>query len=251
MKETILLGLWLLVSIIQITGQAKEIRQYSFEKSASFTNGSQNHLGLLLPITLASAGIAFEYFGSQKKWWLNKHGIQYNALKTFPGYTYSIDDYLQFIPIVLVYGLNTISIPNNSIYICQTVRLLTAELLCTSTVHLLKNQTSRLRPDGSVSNSFPSGHTAQAFLAARFLDKEYGKRFRWVRWMGYSMAATTGVCRILKNKHWISDVLLGAGIGFLSVDLSYFLHDKLSKKKLAITPIKREDVCCISLTYNF
>lgn len=44
------------------------------------------------------------------------------------------------------------------------------------------------------------------------------------------MEATTGVCRVLKDAHWFYDVLVGAGIGILSVDLTYFVFDKLGSK---------------------
>ncbi|MCG8580987.1 MAG: phosphatase PAP2 family protein, partial [Bacteroidales bacterium] len=99
--------------------------------------------------------------------------------------------------------------------------------------------------------SFPSGHTAQAFLAARFLDKEYGENMPWIRWLGYSMATTTGVCRIIKNRHWASDVLLGAGIGFLSVDLSYLIFRKRKGKKLVVLPSSTIDTYGVAVSYTF
>ena len=43
-------------------------------------------------------------------------------------------------------------------------------------VYTLKNTTDVPRPDNSTYNSFPSGHTAQAFVAATFLHKEYGHK---------------------------------------------------------------------------
>jgi membrane-associated phospholipid phosphatase len=204
-----------------------------------------------VPLTLATAGIALEYFGNEGQWWQNKHGIQSKALQTFSGYNGQVDDYFQFAPIMLTFGLNAAYNSNMAAFKQQSKRLLVAELICLSTVNLLKWQTAKLRPDGSTSNSFPSGHTAQAFLAARFLDKEYGQQMPWMRWLVYSMATTTGVCRVIKNRHWVSDVLLGAGIGILSVDLSYWIFKKRSKKKLVVLPTSTIDTYGVALSYTF
>lgn len=72
--------------------------------------------------------------------------------------------------------------------------------------------------------SFPSGHTADAFVAAAILHQEFKKISPWIGISGYAVAATVGVCRMLNNKHWQSDVLTGAGIGILSVHLAYLTH---------------------------
>lgn len=93
-----------------------------------------------------------------------------------------------------------------------------------------------IRPDSSSANSFPSGHTAQAFLAATFFTKEYGNKYPWISVGMYTLSTGIGVMRILNNKHWISDVLAGAGIGMLSVELSY-LMDKLHRKRTMKFPV--------------
>jgi membrane-associated phospholipid phosphatase len=45
----------------------------------------------------------------------------------------------------------------------------------------------------------------------------------WYNVAGYSVATITGVMRVMSNHHWAIDVLFGAGIGIISVDLGYFL----------------------------
>ena len=45
------------------------------------------------------------------------------------------------------------------------------------------------------------------------------------------MATATGVMRILNNRHWISDVMSGAGIGILSTELGYAFSDLIFKNK--------------------
>jgi hypothetical protein len=99
-------------------------------------------------------------------------------------------------------------------------------------VNTIKNTAKEMRPDGSTANSWPSGHTATAFVGATLLHKEYGlTRSPWFSVAGYGVATATGVMRVLNNRHWISDVLSGAGIGMVSGELGYALCDLLFKGK--------------------
>lgn len=94
----------------------------------------------------------------------------------------------------------------------------------------IKYTAKEMRPDGSTANSFPSGHTATAFVAAHIMHKEYGEtRSPWWSVFGYGCATTTGIMRTLNNRHWISDVLVGAGIGIISTDLGYLMADYMFK----------------------
>ena len=71
-----------------------------------------------------------------------------------------------------------------------------------------------------------------AFRAATMLHKEYGTtRSPWYRIGGYTVATATAVSRMLNNKHWLSDVMVGAGIGILSTEVGYFLTDLIFKDK--------------------
>ena len=80
---------------------------------------------------------------------------------------------------------------------------------------------------GATGFSFPSGHTATAFMTATMLSKEYGHLSPWVGIGAYSVATTTGLMRVVNNKHWLSDVLTGAGIGIISTELGYWVADRL------------------------
>lgn len=102
-------------------------------------------------------------------------------------------------------------------------------------VNALKYTTKKNRPDNSSNNSFPSGHTATAFMCATILHKEYGMISPWFSFGGYTFAGLTGITRQLNNRHWIGDVLVGAGIGMISTDLGYFLSDLIFKRKYTDT----------------
>ncbi|HAO64286.1 MAG TPA: phosphatidic acid phosphatase, partial [Porphyromonadaceae bacterium] len=71
-----------------------------------------------------------------------------------------------------------------------------------------------------------------AFVAATILHKEYGMtRSPWFSVGGYALATATGVMRVLNNRHWISDVMAGAGIGIISTELGYFAADLIFKDR--------------------
>lgn len=76
----------------------------------------------------------------------------------------------------------------------------------------LKYQFPETRPDNSGNDSFPSGHTAIAFAAARYLDKRYSDENYGVYL--YGAAALTGIARVEADKHHWSDVLVGGALGF-------------------------------------
>ena len=141
-----------------------------------------------------------------------------------PRFRTHADDYLQYAPIVAVYGLNAMGMKGEHDFANRTVLLIKSELIMAALVLPLKKLTAVPRPDTGAPTSFPSGHTAQAFAAATFLHKEYGKEHPLYSILGYTTATGIGVLRVLNNRHWMSDVLVGAGIGILSTNLAYLTH---------------------------
>ena len=135
-----------------------------------------------------------------------------------------VDDYLQFSPIAIAYGLDAMGYRSKTDLLNRTAILIKGELMMSGSVFLLKNVTHQLRPDNSGYTSFPSGHTAQAFAAATFLSEEYKDRFKWMPYAAYGIAGTVGLMRMANNKHYISDVFFGAGLGYLSMKASYWTH---------------------------
>ncbi len=67
----------------------------------------------------------------------------------------------------------------------------------------------------AVNSSFPSGHTTVIFAAATVFAKEY-KNTPWVPVVAYSAASLVGLSRITENKHWTTDVIVGATLGYLT-----------------------------------
>lgn len=155
---------------------------------------------------------------------LSKYTIHNKILEAFPGFNTSIDNYLQFVPIVAVFGLKAAGVKSRSDFANQVAITAKAELLMGVIVHGMKKWIRVERPDGVGMNSMPSGHTAQAFVAATILDMEYRDTSPWISVGGYAVATTTAFGRMVNNKHWSSDVLIGAGIGIFSAKLVYLTH---------------------------
>jgi len=97
-------------------------------------------------------------------------------------------------------------------------------------VNYLKGATNKLRPSGANSRSFPSGHTATAFVGAEFMRQEFSESSPWYGYVGYSMATATGALRMMNDQHWLSDVLAGAGVGIISTRLTYLAYPWIKKK---------------------
>ena len=143
-----------------------------------------------------------------------------------------IDNYTQFAGIGLTVGLKMAGVEGRSSWPRLAASSLASYAVMAAFVNGIKYTASELRPDGSTHNSWPSGHTATAFVGATILHKEYGlTRSPWYSIAGYTVATATGVMRVLNNRHWISDVLSGAGIGILSTELAYGICDLLFKEK--------------------
>ena len=141
-----------------------------------------------------------------------------------------IDNYTQFAPFALSTVLNFAGVEGRSDHTRYLASSAMAYAIMAGIVNPIKYSASEMRPDGSTRNSWPSGHTATAFVSATILHKEYGlTRSPWYSVAGYGVATATGIMRVLNNRHWVSDVLSGAGIGILSTELAYGISDLIFK----------------------
>ncbi len=98
---------------------------------------------------------------------------------------------------------------------------------------VLKKSIHSTRPDGSDNEGFPSGHTALAFAAARFMDKRYGAEIaNFTPWM-YVAAGLTGVARVQANQHHWQDVLAGGALGYVTAN---YLTEPVKGGQLSLLP---------------
>jgi membrane-associated phospholipid phosphatase len=84
--------------------------------------------------------------------------------------------------------------------------------------------------------SFPSGHTSAAFSVATALALEY-KHSKWVPAISYTLAGLTGLSRIYQNRHWASDVLVGAAMSHFITKGIYYFEQRQQQKKIKSVPL--------------
>ena len=168
----------------------------------------------IVPLSLIGLGILINNSDFEKNLQINiqeKVGDNYNT---------SIDDYLPFVPVAEMYIADMYGVKAKNHWFDQTKYLFISNLFTSIITHGLKRVTNKTRPDGSP-YSFPSGHTSFAFTNATVLYEEFEDSSPILAYSGYAFAATTGAFRMINNKHWLSDVLVGAGIGILVTELVY------------------------------
>lgn len=157
----------------------------------------------------------------------------YNIRNThFPSFAYRYDDYLPYLPVVIMLGLKGAGVKSRSSWKEMIVSTVFSFVLVGIVVLSMKSLCGVIRPDGSDFLSFPSGHTATVFTAAGVLRKEYGYKSKWIAAVIYLPAVITGLTRPLNNRHWLSDVMAGAIIGTMMVEAGYYLAGLLLKKQV-------------------
>lgn len=147
-----------------------------------------------------------------------------------PNFHYIYDDWTQYAPAAVMVGLKVAGYEGRTKWAGMLVSDVMSVGIMAATVKGVKYAVNRQRPYGG-DHSFPSGHTATSFMTATMLHKEYGWKSPWFSIGGYTVAAVTGVSRIMNNAHWLSDVMAGAAVGIGSVHLGYYLTDLIFKDK--------------------
>lgn len=183
----------------------------------------------LYMVALPSAAVAYGFLslGSHVLGDVDRRA-KYEFSQEHPHSKATFDDYLQFAPGAAVFALSAAGVKGRNSIVDQGGVYLLSNLFLNVFCQGVKNITSVTRPDGT-SNSFPSGHTAEAFASAEFLRREYGNRSLAYSITGYTSAVAVGYFRMYNNKHWFSDVVAGAGVGILSTEAAYLLYPKVRK----------------------
>lgn len=142
----------------------------------------------VVPTAMIGVGL----LGLNKGWLEDQNHKLRDALQKNSPHHIKLDDYSQYAPLVALYGLDLVGVRGKHHIIDKTILTGTAYALMSASVNLLKWTTNERRPDGSARNSFPSGHTATAFVGAELLRREYWEVSPWIGVTGYAVATTTG-----------------------------------------------------------
>ena len=191
----------------------------------------------IAPVTLIASGLIFNNSDFEKQFQediRDKVGADYHN---------PIDDYAQYVPIAELYIADILGVKSINHWFDQTKYLFISNFISALITHGIKSSVYKIRPDGSENNSFPSGHTSLAFTNATVLFYEFQDSSPLLAYSGYAFSTTTATFRVLNNKHWVSDVLLGAGIGILVTNLVYYFepfknfNPFISSDKFTLVPV--------------
>ena len=185
---------------------------------------SKKAIGIALPIVLTTYGIMSIESDCLKK-------LDYSTRDELIEDLWNsrLDDYLQYAPAALAFGLKLGGAESKHTLPDMLLLYTMSNALEAGVVLTAKSLTGRKRPDGSGYHSFPSGHTVTAFVAAEFLHQEYGDKSLWISAAGYGTATLVGLARIYNNRHYVSDVVAGAGVGILSTKIIYWLYPSIKQ----------------------
>lgn len=175
MKNSLLSLILMIISFHKITGQdSLHIKNFQDSTNISKLNieDKTHHFSykkLIVPTIFISYGIAgLSIEGLQN---LNS-STQYEIGEHKPDHI-RLDNYTQFAPAALVYGLNAFGVEGKHNLRDRSI-IYGTSLMITSAITLpLKHIVKEERPDQSNNLSFPSGHTAMAFASAQFMYREY------------------------------------------------------------------------------
>ena len=141
--------------------------------------------------------------------------------------------YVPALPMVVDLGLGLTGVPVKHDLQDRFIEAGLASFVAGGTCLLLKHVVSTRRPDATNDHSFPSGHTCLAFVGAELVRMEYG----WGWGLGaYAVAASVSYLRVYDGRHWVSDVLFGAGLGILGAHVGEWLLEP-TKRLFNIAPL--------------
>lgn len=205
----------------------------------------------IVPVSLAVGGLTIMAIPNLKE--NIQKNLNWNNI-TSPNYINLGEDYVRYAPTIAAYALGACGLKSTHRFIDRTIILTASCIVSDFVVYNTKNIVKELRPNGDERTSFPSQHTAMAFVAATFLDHELGYISPWISVGGYLSASYVGYCRLAQNAHYTNDVLMGAAVGIIMTNATYWAYDgvmKLFPKNLTIAPISSLQQTGLYVCYKF
>ena len=159
--------------------------------------------------------------------------------ENFPRFRTRIDNYTRHAPTAAAYVLPLLGVKGHYNAANFTLVYLSGRLLNDGLTSQLKKRVGEWRPGATPDQrSFPSAHTSEAFFSATLLYEQYREQNPWIGAGGFAVAAATGTMRMLNDKHWLSDVVAGAGIGIISAETAWYAYPWLQRR--IVSPLARK-----------
>lgn len=208
---------------------------YSQVDSVSTEKPANPHIvrSLILPTSFCIAGVIIKGSSFRKSF---QEDVQASRWRT----NTHVDNYIQYAPMAEMYVADIFYSKTKNEVFQQSKNLIISQLFTAVIVQALKMTTNVTRPNGAA-HSFPSGHSSVAFTGATALYLEYRDSNPFLAYSGYGFSTATGILRVTNNRHWVSDVLVGAGIGMFSAQLTWYINPfknwkPFKSSKVAIYP---------------
>jgi membrane-associated phospholipid phosphatase len=191
----------------------------------------------------------------------SSHEARTDVLRLTAGKGSHIDDYLQFSPYAEFAALILLRQKCKNDAINTALLILKSEIIMEAIVYPTKILAHEERPDSygrrigantpekqadyiyqrdhdkQTFLSMPSGHTANAFVAATIVFREYRYKSVWYGVGAYALATSVAAFRMINDKHWESDVFVGAGVGMLATNIVYATHlHRWGRKEVCFVP---------------
>lgn len=172
-------------------------------------------------LALPGALVAVGAFGVRNGWFVRFKTELNDDIAHMRGNSYTkVDNWIQYVPVVGYVGLGAAGVKCKHGIVERLLAGATAYAAMGIMVNVTKRLVDEKRPDSGALNSFPSGHSATVFMGAELVRLEYGWPYAVC---AYTIAGAVGFLRMYNARHWLNDVLAGAGIGILSARIGYWM----------------------------
>lgn len=184
---------------------------------------------LIAPAVLLTAGAI-----GVKNPWCNKIKTKvFNQMGRWRNGNYMhFDDYVQYLPIAAYLSMGAMGVKSKHNFRDRVIAGATAYVCMVAISQGVKYTVREKRPDSNARNSFPSGHTSEVFTGAELVRSEYPLG---VGIGAYTVATGIAFMRLYNNRHWLNDVIAGAGVGILSGRVGYWMLP-VWRRWLKLTP---------------
>jgi len=224
----------------------------SFNVHSQKVDTISHPLRIVVPAALATSALTIMCIDGLKERWQPK-------LQSGIPNVGNVDDVLAVSPALIAITAQLSGVKSRHNIYTKSLIAIKAGVISFGLTYALKYATHIQRPDQSDFLSFPSGHSQVAFLGAAFTDLEFRDASLAYPISAYALATATGAMRIEHNKHWISDVLMGAAIGMGSVWIADAIQTDLPNpkwipdflKQASISPIYDSKMVGLSMALVF